>query len=133
MKESRRVHSVRDGATNEGQPVKDHGGLVGVLEQDLVGDIEDNGQEDQAAESNSNLRRQPKGLELMGERVARHLLEDAHCAKGGCCAFSKGKMRSAGRRGGPGRKTRRTKPGGRGKMAEDEVDPEEKRGSGAAG
>jgi hypothetical protein len=109
VEESRRVHSVGDGATDEGQPVKDHWGLIGVLEQDLVGDIGDNGQEDQAAESNANLRRQPVRLELMGERVARHLLEDAHGVKVSCCALAEEMMQSAGRRTVSVRKRRKRK------------------------
>jgi hypothetical protein len=41
LEESGRIHAVCDGATNDGEPAEDHGRLIGVLEQDLTGDMVD--------------------------------------------------------------------------------------------
>lgn len=39
-----RVNTITDGAANEGEPVENDGGLVGVLEQELAQDIDHDGQ-----------------------------------------------------------------------------------------
>ena len=38
------VHAIADGAAHEGDPVEDHGGLVGLLEEQLTEHIDHNGQ-----------------------------------------------------------------------------------------
>ena len=37
------INAVGDGATNERHPMKHHGGLAGVFEQQLAEDVEHNG------------------------------------------------------------------------------------------
>lgn len=39
-----RVHAICDGTANHRQPVKDHRRLIGILEQQLLQDIEKNGE-----------------------------------------------------------------------------------------
>lgn len=73
-----RVHAVGDGAADKGEPVEDHGGLILVLEEDLAGDIEDDGQADEAKEENGGLGDDALGLELVDERVVRRDLKDTH-------------------------------------------------------
>jgi hypothetical protein len=41
-----RVHAICDGAADYRQPVEDHGRLIGLLEQQLLQDIEDDGEQD---------------------------------------------------------------------------------------
>lgn len=55
-----------------------HGGLVGVDEEDLAEDIEDNGEDDNGTKANANLLAQGKLLELLSERVARDLVKESH-------------------------------------------------------
>lgn len=38
-----RIHAIADGATDEGEPMEDHRGFMGIFEQDLSQNIEDNG------------------------------------------------------------------------------------------
>lgn len=54
--ESGRVHAIGDGAANDGEQVEDDGRLIGVLEEQLLGDIDDDGQEKEAGEQNPYLR-----------------------------------------------------------------------------
>lgn len=86
LEELGRVHAIDDGAADEGEPVEDHGGFVGVREEELVRDIEEYGEEDKGTEANGDLRAESQSLELLSERVARELLEEAHREKaaGGC-------------------------------------------------
>lgn len=46
-----RIHSIGDGAADDGQPVEDDRWLIGVLEQQLLEDIEDNREEDKGGEA----------------------------------------------------------------------------------
>lgn len=39
-KESRGIHAIGDSAADEGEPVENDWGLVGVLEEDLVHDVQ---------------------------------------------------------------------------------------------
>lgn len=55
-----------------------HGGLVGVDEEELAEDIEDDGDDDKGSKANADLLAQGKFLELLGERVARDLVEESH-------------------------------------------------------
>ena len=75
LKELGRVHAVSDGIPNEGKPVEDHGRLIGVLEQELVGDVQGDSKADNACQDNGNLRSQPKLLKLLSNGVAGHLLK----------------------------------------------------------
>lgn len=72
------VHSVCDGASNKGEPVEDHRGLIRVSEEELVEDIEDDGEHEEGCKANSNLLAQGKFLELLGERMARQFLKETH-------------------------------------------------------
>lgn len=86
LEELGRIHAIDDGAADEGEPVEDHGGFVGVREEELVRDIEEDREEDKGTEANGDLGAESQSLELLGERVARELLEEAHREKaaGGC-------------------------------------------------
>ncbi len=42
-----RVHAIRDGATNHRKQVKDDGGFIGVLEQELLQNIENNREDEE--------------------------------------------------------------------------------------
>ena len=79
LEECGRVHAISDGIPNKGKPVEDHGGLIGVLEEDLAGDIEEDCEADDACQDNCDLSSKPKLLELLSERVADHLLKQSHC------------------------------------------------------
>ena len=72
------VHSVCDSASNEGEPVEDHRGLVGVLGEQLVENIENDGESNECSQANSNLLAQGKLLVLLRERVAREVVEETH-------------------------------------------------------
>lgn len=78
MEEGRGVHAVGDGAANEGEPVEDHRRLIGLLKEDLVGDVEHNRQRDEGEEANRHLKAGALAAELLDERVARRILENAH-------------------------------------------------------
>lgn len=54
--------------------MEDHRRLVGIPEQDLVGDIEDDRQGNDASQDNGNLGADAEQLELLRERVARHFV-----------------------------------------------------------
>lgn len=56
--ESGRVHAIRDGAADKGNPVENQRGLVGILDQDLLGDIEGHRHCDESEEGNDNLHGQ---------------------------------------------------------------------------
>jgi hypothetical protein len=58
--------------------VEDHRGLVGVSEEDLVEDIEDDGEDEKGSKANSYLLTQGKFLKLLCERVARQILKETH-------------------------------------------------------
>lgn len=75
--ESRRVHAVSDGAANDGEQVEDNGRLIWVLEEKLLGDIDDDRERDEDSEENPNLGSRGHLVEVMGH-WARHLLEDTH-------------------------------------------------------
>jgi hypothetical protein len=69
--------------------VEDQWRLVGVLEEDLAGDIEKDGEDDKGSEANADLGTESQSLELdqelLNERVARELLNQAHVeVLGGC-------------------------------------------------
>ena len=61
--------------------MKDDRWLVGVPEEHLVQDIEDDGQDEEATESDSNLRRQPELRKLLHQRTRddRGILKKTHC------------------------------------------------------
>lgn len=76
--ERRGVHSICDGASDPGEPVEDHRGFIGVSEEDLAEDIEDDGENDEGSEANSDLLAQGEFLELLCERMARKFLKETH-------------------------------------------------------
>ena len=49
-----RIHAIPDGVADNRHPVEDERRLIGVLEQELLEDIEDNGQEDKGGEAGSD-------------------------------------------------------------------------------
>ena len=57
LEKARRIHAVGDGTPYQGKPMEDNGRLIGLLEEDLVQDIEDDGEDDEADGHNANLRR----------------------------------------------------------------------------
>lgn len=52
--------------------------LIGVLEEDLAEDVENDGQNNDADDDSANLRSKIHRLELLRERMARQLLKEAH-------------------------------------------------------
>lgn len=78
LEEAGRIHAICNSASNEGDVVKDHGRLIGVREEKLVGNVEDDGQGDEGTQQNRDLRPQSQSLELESERVAREFLKNAH-------------------------------------------------------
>ena len=60
-----------------------NGWLVGVPEEHLVQDVEDDGQDEEATESDSDLRRQPELRKLLHQRTRddRGILKKTHCKK----------------------------------------------------
>lgn len=72
------VHAISDGAADEGEPVEDHWGLIGVLEEDLAEHVEDHGQEDHPSEHDGHLHTEAESQEVLGQRMGRHLLEKTH-------------------------------------------------------
>lgn len=49
-----RIHAIPDSVADNGHPVEDERRLIGVLEQELLEDIEDNGQEDKGGDAGSD-------------------------------------------------------------------------------
>lgn len=78
LEEAGRIHAICNGASNEGDVVKDHGRLIGVREEQLVDNVENDGQCDEGTEQNRDLDPQSQSLELESERVAREFLKNAH-------------------------------------------------------
>jgi hypothetical protein len=75
-----RVHAICDGTTNHGQPVEDHGRLVGLLEQQLLQDIEDDGEQDKGGEAGGD----DDGEGRVGGEVAQgagDIGEETHSAR----------------------------------------------------
>lgn len=80
--EDGRVHAVGDGASDPGEPGEDDGGLIGVGEEELLGDVPEDGEEDEGGGDDADLGEGVEGPELVAQR-ARDILEDAHVEK--CC------------------------------------------------
>ena len=78
LEELWRIHAVRDGASDKRKPMEHDGRLIGVLEKQLVCDVENHRQGNEAADQNGDLRTESQRLKLLRERVARRLLKDAH-------------------------------------------------------
>ena len=60
VEERRRIHAICNGTPDNGEPVKDEGRLIWILEQDLVQDIENDAESNKAEDSNSHLRQDRK-------------------------------------------------------------------------
>lgn len=78
LEERGRIHAVGNGAAKEGNPVEDHGRLVGLLEENLVGDIEDNREDDEDSKANHDLETSALAAELLDKRMACGVLEKTH-------------------------------------------------------
>jgi hypothetical protein len=55
LEEDRRVHAIRDGASDEWEPMEYKRGLIGILEKDLPCDIEKDGEDDEGSEADNRL------------------------------------------------------------------------------
>lgn len=62
-----RVHAICDGVADDGQPVEDERRLIGVLEQQLLQDIEDDGDQDKGGEAGGD----DDGRGRVGGKVAK--------------------------------------------------------------
>ena len=80
LKEGRGIHAISNGAANQREPGEDHGRLIGILEEKLIGDMDKDGQTDKASQHNGNLRGQTKSCKLLGDGMRRQLLEETHCS-----------------------------------------------------
>lgn len=77
FEEARGIHAVCDGAADDWEPGEDDRRLVGVLEEDLLRDVDDDRQGDKGRHHNANLRSSAHVGEALGHR-ARYVLEDTH-------------------------------------------------------
>ena len=59
-KEFIRVNSVGDGATDERKPVENHQRFIGVFEQELAQNVDQDGEDDESGPSNA--QQYPDGL-----------------------------------------------------------------------
>ena len=75
-----RVHAICDGIANHGQPVEDQRRLIGVLEQQLLQDIENDGKQDKGGEAGGG----DDGRGRVGGKVAHgagNIGEETHNAR----------------------------------------------------
>lgn len=72
-----RVHAVGNGTPDEREPVEHHRRLIGVLEEDLLEDVDEDRDGDEANHCDTNLRRGSELEELLGQRP-QELLSDTH-------------------------------------------------------
>ena len=57
LEESRGVHAVGDGAPHDGEPGEDQWGLIGVLEEELVRNVDEDGENNKGSGKSTDLRR----------------------------------------------------------------------------
>lgn len=75
-----RVHAICDGIANHRDPVEDHRRLIGVLEQQLLQDIEDDGEQDKGGETGSDKDGKRRVRRKIGQ-WASESGEDTHTAQ----------------------------------------------------
>lgn len=75
------VHAVGDGASDQGQPVEDDRRLIGVLEHQLVQDIENNREHNNGGRNDADLGRRAQLAELLGQRPC-DIFEEPHGGAG---------------------------------------------------
>jgi hypothetical protein len=78
-----RVHAIGDCATNHREQVEDDRRLIGVLEQQLLQNVEDNREDEEGRETGGDHDRRGR----IGGKVAnrpRHIGEDTHTARQDC-------------------------------------------------
>jgi hypothetical protein len=79
LKEARGVHAIGDGAAHDGEPGKDHGRFIGVLEQQLLRDVPKDGEEEEGSRGDANLRRGRKSRQPLGEGPGEVFKETHDC------------------------------------------------------
>jgi hypothetical protein len=72
------IHAVDHGAANKGEPVENHRRVGGVREEQLLGDIEEDGDGEKASNGNGDLRANALLKVELRSRMAEGILEDAH-------------------------------------------------------
>jgi hypothetical protein len=72
------IHAVNHRAADKGKPVKDHRRLVGVLEEQLLQDIDEDGEGNEAGSANGDLRANALLEVELGHPMVGGILEDAH-------------------------------------------------------
>ena len=77
MEEPGGVDAVGDGAPDDGEPVEDNRRLVGVLEQQLLGDVDKDGHRERDGEHDNDLQEDAQLRKVLGQRPGQ-FLEDAH-------------------------------------------------------
>lgn len=77
LEEARRIHAIGDGTANDGEPVEDDRRLVGIFEEDLLGNIDDDGQNQEGEHRDTDLRASAELLEVVNG-LGRHLVDKTH-------------------------------------------------------
>jgi hypothetical protein len=80
------VDSVRDGAADPREPVKYHGRLVQVLEQQLLRDVDRHRQKDESHDRDSDLGADSQPRKLLGQR-SRYIVKETHGIDSGGCGL----------------------------------------------
>lgn len=73
-----RIHAVYHGAANEGKPVEDKRRVGRVPEKELLHDIDEDRERDEASEANGDLGANALLKVQLGQGMASGILEDAH-------------------------------------------------------
>lgn len=81
LEEPGRINSVFDGASEEREQMEDYWRFIGIFEEHLLHDVEDNGDNDDASKHHSDLGVGSQLLEGLVERL-HSLLENTHGDKG---------------------------------------------------
>lgn len=77
LEEAWGVHAIGDSAADHGQPMEDEGRLIGVLEHQLIQDIENNRENDDGGGDDADLRCRAQLAEPLGQRPC-YLFEEPH-------------------------------------------------------
>ena len=75
--EGGRVHAIGDGASDDGEPREDDRGLIGIREEDLLGDVPEDGKENERDDGGADLDGEAEGLELLDQRPC-DVLDETH-------------------------------------------------------
>lgn len=73
-----RVHAVYHGAANEGEPMEDKRRVGRVPEEELLHDVDEDGERDNANDANSDLGADSLLKVQLGQGMASGILDDAH-------------------------------------------------------